>query len=153
MSVQGVIALVSNVLRELLPNTSSAGSGDAGKLVALNTDGVIDPSMLIRKQTIIQTTSTMAIDYSAGQWASISMQANADFTVTNWPVSGIVGRLVLKINNTGSFNITSFPPNTTWPGGIVPSLTQGSGKEDTFIFTTSNAGTEVQGQVIGQDYH
>lgn len=48
MATQKVLVLdaTSNLPKELTPNTTSAGSGDSGKIVALNGSGQIDSTML-----------------------------------------------------------------------------------------------------------
>lgn len=76
----------------------------------------------------------------------------SSFTITGWPAAGILARVVLRVDNTGAYNINSWPATTKWVGGLAPTVTSGAGKIDIFILTTFDGGVTLYGNVVGQDY-
>lgn len=53
MAIQKFLTLVNGIFRLKSANDSSAGSGDAGKIIALNADGLLDPSIRRLKNTTV----------------------------------------------------------------------------------------------------
>jgi hypothetical protein len=101
----------------------------------------------------ITSGTTLAINRALGEVAVISLTGTVTaFTVSNWGASGSLSRLVLEINNTGAFNISTWPTGTIWSGGTVPTITSGSGKKDLIILTTFNGGTTIFGSIAGQNF-
>jgi hypothetical protein len=109
-------------------------------------------SALDTPQTVA-TGANVTIDYSKGTFQQLILSADVtSLTVINWPPTGKTGRLILQITNTGNFSIAGWQ-NTEWTGGVAPTITQGAGKKDIVVLTTGSAGTEVFGNIVGQDYH
>ena len=70
MATQKVLVLnANNQPQQLTPNVTSAGSGDSGKLIALNADGKVDNSMLYVSG---ETTYTAKSAISAGTFVNVT---------------------------------------------------------------------------------
>jgi hypothetical protein len=101
-------------------------------------------------QNITETTGTAVIDYSAGKYAKVTLDANTTLSVINWPPAGEFARLTLRIIQGGSFSLG-------WPTGIkwsfdIPAITQGTGSIDMYAITTDDGGATLLGHVIGQNF-
>lgn len=95
------------------------------------------------------------IDYARGTFQNLILASNVtQLTIINWPKSGKTGRLILKVTNTGNYDIapTAWPAGTLWKDGNEPSITQGAGKIDMLVLVSGSAGAETFGNIIGQDY-
>src|SRR5262252_8019586 len=84
----------------------------------------------------------------AGEVQQVTLNGNAQLSVINWPVNGL-GKLTLLIRNTGNFNVTTWPPNTVWAGGVAPIITPGNNARDIFVLMTPNAGGLIYGNTVG----
>jgi hypothetical protein len=102
-------------------------------------------------QTVNASTSTLAIDYSAGSYVIVNLSANVtSFAVSNWNPDG-TSRMTLEIRNTGAFGIT-FPPGWLATGGIPPVVTPGAGARDIFVLTSEDSGVTVYIHNVGQNF-
>jgi hypothetical protein len=109
-------------------------------------------SALDMPQTVA-TGANVTIDYAKGTFQQLILSADVtSLDVINWPSTGKTGRLILQVLNTGSFTISGWQ-NTEWVGGVAPTITQGAGKKDIVVLTTGSGGTEIFGNIVGQDYH
>ena len=97
-------------------------------------------------------TGSVTLDRNNGEVQRVQLTGNVTLSVTNWPASGQLGRLVLEIQNTGAYNITAWPSGTIWPGGVAPTVTSGSGKKDIIILMSFDGGTTIYGSAAGQNY-
>jgi hypothetical protein len=101
----------------------------------------------------ISAGATLSLDRNNGEVQRLSLTATVtSFSVSNWPASGTLGRLILEIQNTGAFGISSWPSGTVWPAGTAPTITSGSGKKDVVILMTFDGGTTIYGTLVGADY-
>ncbi len=108
----------------------------------------------VNKQSLTNNTSSIVIDVSQGGMLALTLNATiTSFSVINWPVAGIFGRLVIEVTNNGSFNITSWPGSTIWPNGTAPNVTSGAGAKDTYLLTSSDGGNNFRGYIIAQNLH
>jgi hypothetical protein len=102
-------------------------------------------------QAVTASGASLAINYATGPDVSLTLSATVtSFTVSNWPASGKLGRLLLEIASTGAFNITGWPGTTIWSAGTAPTITSGNGKKDTILLTSNDGGTNFRGYVIAQ---
>lgn len=96
------------------------------------------------------------IDYAKGTFQNVILASNVTaLSIINWPKNGKTGRIILKVTNTGSFDIapSAWPAGTEWVGGgQAPAITQGAGKVDLIVLVSGSAGAEIFGNVAGQDY-
>jgi hypothetical protein len=145
-------AAVPSTLNDLSDvDTTGVNTGDR---LAFNGTNWVDekPHGTLPTQTITAS-GALSINRASGEVARVSLAGNVtSFSVTGWPATGNLGRLVLEISNTGAFNITSWPTGTIWAGGNSPTITSGLGKKDLVILTTFNGGTTIYGALAGQDF-
>jgi hypothetical protein len=95
MATQKVLVLdgTSNLAKELIPNTTSAGSADAGKLIALGAAGTLDASMLPASSGGASLTLTASEAIAAGALVNIDSTGkirNANATDATKPAMGFV---------------------------------------------------------------
>jgi hypothetical protein len=103
----------------------------------------------IEAQAISTASATLAIDMNLGWVVNLTLNNTiTTFTVTNWPSSGVEGRLVLHITNAGSNLISVWPTGTKWASGVAPTITA-SGK-DAILLTSNDNLTTVYGFIAGQ---
>ncbi|WP_454626941.1 hypothetical protein [Bradyrhizobium cenepequi] len=101
---------------------------------------------------VVATGASVVMDYAKGTFQQLILSANVtSISVTNWPATGKTGRLIIQVTNTGSFSATGWQ-NTDWAGGTEPTVTQGAGAKDLVVLTTGTHGTEIFGNVVGQNY-
>lgn len=129
-------------------------AADGDRIEFNGTNWVNKKTADLKSQSVSTTGTSLSINRNNGEAVTLSLGHNisAAFTVSNWGASGKLSRLILFVNNTGSFNITAWPSGTIWAGGVAPTITSGSGKHDIIILTTLDGGTTIYGSVGGQDY-
>jgi hypothetical protein len=128
MSVQRFISLISGKLAEIVPNQTSAGAGDSGKLVALNSAGDVDVTM-------------MPPGIGANTFTGIASAAIS------------AGMLVNIYNNAGTMNIR--PADSTAVGSMAHGYATAaitSGATGT-VNLGAGAINGLSGLTIGSDYY
>jgi hypothetical protein len=100
----------------------------------------------------ISVNGSVTINRANGEFQRISLTGDAVINVSSWPTSNQVARLTLEIENTGSFDITGWPPGTVWPGGSAPTITTGGSGKDLIVLMSFNGGSTIYGTVAGQAY-
>jgi hypothetical protein len=104
---------------------------------------------------VVATGGPVVIDYAKGTLQNLILAANVTaISIINWPRHAKTGRIILKVTQVGAFNITptAWPAGTLWVAGDEPSISQGAGKVDLLALVSGNAGAEIFGNIIGQDY-
>ena len=93
----------SGVLDSTIVNskTTSAGAGDAGKLAALNASGILDA-------TIVNSKTTSAGAGDAGKLAALNASGILDDTIINATVTSAANKVV-KLDGTGKLDSTVLP--------------------------------------------
>ena len=91
----------AGVLTEETTLTTSAGAGDANKLVALNASGVLD-------STIVNSKNTSAGAGDAGKLPALNASGILDDTIINATVSSAANKVV-KLDGSGKLDITVMP--------------------------------------------
>lgn len=145
MATQKVLVLdpTSSLPKELTPNTTSAGAADAGKIVALDSSGKFDASMLPASSGGATLTLTAAEAIAAGALVNIDSTGkirNANATDATKPAMGFVlaaiasaatGAVYFGGNiNSGSAGLTVGAPvylSATTPGGATATAPSAAG--------------------------
>lgn len=122
-----------------------------------NISGTVADSQLlqIKKQTVASIGGSLTLDRSLGEICTLTLTQNiTSISVTNWPTSGFLGRIVLYVTNPASFTMTGYPSSTAsdveWVDGVEPIPTPGG--RDKYMLSTWDNGANIDGDVIGQDY-
>lgn len=112
---------------------------------------VVQAPVDLKVQTVTQSGANLAINRSLGENCTLSVTASITaVTVSNWPASGVTGKVRLVIVNGGAYTITGWPTGTKWPGGTAPTITASG--TDIILLMTDNGGTTIYGSVVGQGY-
>lgn len=97
----------------------------------------------------------LTLDCSLSNTFAVSLNAAiTSFTVSNIPTSGSYYEFNLEFTADGTARSVTWTFSSVavkWPGGTAPTLTSTSGKKDTFVFYTYDAGTTWLGFVAGQN--
>jgi hypothetical protein len=91
----------AGVLTEETTLTTSAGAGDANKVVALNASGVLDA-------TIVNSKATSAGAGDAGKLAALNASGVLDDTIINATVTSSASKVV-KLDASGKLDVTVMP--------------------------------------------
>lgn len=91
----------SGVLTEETTLTTSAGAGDANKVVALNATGVLD-------STIVNSTTTSAGAGSSGKVAALNASGILDDTIVNASVTSAANKIA-KLDGSGRLDSSVLP--------------------------------------------
>ena len=127
----------------------------SGHATIANGDGISgNPTISIpalMRQAVTASSSSLSIDMNSGWNVALTLNATVtSFTVSNWPTSGVLGKLTLEVTNGGSYNITGYPGTTKyWTDGAVPTMTV-SGR-DTVILTSGDGGTVFRNYQAAQN--
>lgn len=93
---------------------------------------------------------TATLDFSLGNHHRITMPAgNITIAFSNTKVGE---KIVLDIiqDGTGGRTVT-WPSGIKWPNNVVPTLSTGANKIDTFVLVCTTAGSAYQGYIAGQN--
>ena len=114
---------------------------------------VVQGPVDLKVQTVTQAGAALSINRTLGENIAVTVTANiTSIAVTNWPASGVTGKVRMVITNNGTFSMSGWPAGTIWPGGVAPSLSSGVGKKDILLLMSDNAGVTIFGSIVGQDY-
>jgi hypothetical protein len=93
---------------------------------------------------------SLTLDRSAGEVQRLALSSTVTITnIIGWPPGGQFARLVLEVQNSGSFGL-AFPNGVLWPSGIAPTMTP-NGK-DIYILVSFDGGTTIYANIAGQDF-
>ena len=92
--------------------------------------------------------ATINIDASLGKKFRVTIAGNRTFTISN-VTAGMGFMLRIKQDATGGRTVTFFP-TISWPNNVIPTLSSGVSKADTFGFTAQTNNT-FDGFVVGQN--
>ncbi len=110
-----------------------------------------DYSETVSSPTISSGTLTLNLETSNIFTVALNA-AITTLTISNPPASGSGGSFTLIFTADGTARAVTWPSSIKWAGGTAPTLTSTSGKIDTFAFFSSDAGTNWQGYVGGQNF-
>jgi hypothetical protein len=134
-----------------LTDVSLATSVSSGEILTYDgTDwidsDVFDPPM----SDLGAKTGSFTLALESPQFVKFNMTANCTISSFTWPSSsGQIVRRMIQVVNGGSFTLT-WPAAVKWPGGTEP--TQTVSGTDVYILFTTDAGTNVYGNIVGQSY-
>lgn len=95
------------------------------------------------------TSGTITVDYSAGQYQTISTTGNISLNFTNWPESGYAGNLILRVQITNTAYTMTLPASVTqgivglegYNAGVI---SFGATGYYWYQFTTLDGGTTIE---------
>lgn len=139
----------SGVLDSTIINSksTSAGAGDAGKIPALNASGVLD-------STIVNSKTTSAGAGDSGKLAALNASGILDDTIINATVASSANKVV-KLDGSGKLDVTVLP---TGIGADTAAITASEAlAAGDLVNVWNNAGTanvrKADGSVSGKEAH
>ena len=88
-------------------------------------------------------TASQNISFSAGHYQTIQIGNDLTLTLTDWPESGLMGRIRLVITKDGTISSPGSDRTITWSVGGGGSLKTNSSWPDPFTLTSSNINNPV----------
>lgn len=128
-----------------------ASDATAGCFMVAGAPPYVNQSML--SQNVTASSSTLAIDMSKGWTVNLGLSASVTaITVSNWPASGVTGKLLLNVTQGGSYTIAGWPGTTKWTFAVPPTITTGAGAQDSLLLTSNDGGTNFKGYYTGKEF-
>lgn len=127
--------------------------------IKVNSSTVIDDNKLFlpNNSAEVSTTATisagtLSLNLNSATVFNVSLNANiTTLTITNVQSAGRSSSFVLVFTADGTARTVVWPASFYWPNGTAPTLTSTNGKEDTFVFFTTDGGTTWQAFIAGQN--
>ena len=134
MAVQKLLALIGGIIKEYSPVQTSAGAGDAGKPIALNSAGQLDTSML--PTGVGPSTDTVNASENLAAGAFVNLWNNAGTTNVRNADNSSAGK---EADGFVLSAVTSGQPATVYRGGANTSLTGLTPGSDYYLGTVGAA--------------
>jgi hypothetical protein len=96
---------------------------------------------------------TLTLDQSTANYFSVTLNANVtNLVLANPLATGTPTGFILEFTATGTPYTVTWPASVKWANGVPPVLTSTNGKQDVFLFWTTNAGTSYKAIISGQNF-
>jgi len=145
------------ITTEVEATAVSSGASDADKIIALNTDGEVDYSMLPAGLGVedINVNVAYALPIATkNKWILTLLSDTAiNFDMTGVPanVESASIIVVIKQDSTGPF-VPTFQTGVIWPGGVEPTWSTRPGAKDVVELFTVDGGATWFGTITGVNY-
>mgnify|MGYP000155439792 CR=1 FL=1 len=108
-------------------------------------DGVNEGSV-----NLTSVSNSVTVDCSDGNVFDLNLTEDTTFSFVNEPPNGIAYSFTLKLVQDSSAREVTWPSSVNWPKGVAPTLSDGSGEVDVFVFYTNDGGANWYGFTAGQ---
>jgi len=98
--------------------------------------------------TVTTFGGSVTVDRANGEVQTLSVNGAATLSFAGFPVTGRMGRLVLRVINSG--HLLSWPGSLKWPGG-TPAVESDAGT-NIYIFLSFDGGAVVYANLVGSGY-
>jgi hypothetical protein len=136
---------------------TTLGTSEASKVVTADANGdvtlaaeLVAESYNETFDTVTSTTNATTIDCEAGNVFLHTLTENTTFTFSNPPSSGTAYGFTLKLVQDATARTVTWPASVDWAGGEAPTISEGDGEVDVFVFFTHDGGTNWYGFTAGQ---
>jgi hypothetical protein len=131
----------------VLGELTTTGTGNA----VLQTTPVLT-ALRETKTALAIAAGVLAIDCNVATVFAVPLIANiTSITFANIPPTGEAYSFILSFTASGAVNTVTWPASVKWPNGTAPTLTSTSGKVDTFVLYTYDAGANWYAFIAGQN--
>lgn len=132
---------------------TTLGTSQASKAVTTDGNGVtiFDGGVVEDDTTITSSSGSATINCRDGNVFSHTLTENVTYTFSNAPSSGRAFGFTLKVVQDSTARTITWPTAVDWAGATAPTLSDGSGDVDVFVFFTVDSGTTWYGFTAGQD--
>lgn len=97
---------------------------------------------------------TLTLDMTSGNDFDVSLAENVvTLTVSNWPVSGTLGKIMVRLaQDTTGGRTVAFPAGWKWPSGTAPTLPTAANEDIEIVAWTRDSGTTIYAAEVGQKF-
>ncbi|MAO20546.1 MAG: hypothetical protein CMJ25_07325 [Phycisphaerae bacterium] len=131
---------------------TTLGTSEASKAVTADANGVVTFDNGISEETTTITSSSNAatINLQDGTHFEHTLTENVTYTFSNPAASGKVSAFSLKVIQDSTTRTITWPASVDFVNGIAPTISDGNGEIDIYIFITYDGGTNYYGFTAGQ---
>lgn len=102
--------------------------------------------------TVSISSGTITLNLNASTVFNVSLNANiTTITLQNVQSAGRSSSFVLVFTGDGTARSVTWPASFYWPNGTAPTITSTAGKDDVFVFFTTDGGTTWLAFTSGQN--
>ena len=123
-----------------------ANSASTGVFTSLETTGAFTEDA----EAITSSSNAATLDLSAATNFTHTLSENVTYTFSNPATSGKASAFTLKVVQDSTARTITWPASVDWAGGTAPTISEGSGDVDYFVFITTDGGTNYYGFTAGQ---
>jgi hypothetical protein len=127
---------------------NSASTGEFTTLVASSietTGGFTEDA-----EAITSSSNAATLDLSEATNFTHDLTENVTYTFSNPASSGKASAFTLKVVQDSTARTITWPASVDWAGGEAPTISDGDGDVDYFVFITTDGGTTYYGFTAGQ---
>jgi hypothetical protein len=127
---------------------NSASTGEFTTLVASSietTGGFTEDA-----EAITSSSNAATLDLSEATNFTHDLTENVTYTFSNPAASGKASAFTLKVVQDSTARTITWPASVDWAGGEAPTISDGDGDVDYFVFITTDGGTTYYGFTAGQ---
>jgi len=125
---------------------------DLSKVVTADANGVVtfDNGTIEEVTAITSSSNAATINLQDGDNFTHTLTENVTYTFSNPASSGKASAFTLKVTQDSTARTITWPASVDWAGGEAPTISEGSGDVDYFVFITTDGGTTYYGFTAGQ---
>ena len=144
--INGVIDDLDDLLDGTTPVTGIDINSGTAIVSALETTG----SFTENASAITSSSNAATLDLSTATNFTHTLTENVTYTFSNPASSGKASAFTLKVVQDSTARTITWPASVDWAGGEAPTISDGSGDVDYFVFITTDGGTTYYGFTAGQ---
>lgn len=123
-----------------------ANSASTGVFSSLEVEGAVTEDA----EAITSSSNAATLDLSAATNFTHTLTENVTYTFSNPATSGKASAFTLKVTQDSTARTITWPSSVDWANGNAPTLSDGDGDVDYFVFITTDGGTTYYGFTAGQ---
>jgi len=133
-------------------DVTTEGTSEASKVVTADANGVVtfDNGKIEEVTAITSSSNAATLDLQDGDNFTHTLTENVTYTFSNPAASGKASAFTLKITQDSTARTITWPASVDWAGGEAPTISEGDGDVDYFVFITTDGGTTHYGFTAGQ---
>lgn len=133
-------------------DVTTLGTTEASKVVTADANGVVtfDNGIYEEATTVTSSSNAATINLRDGTHFEHTLTENVTYTFSNPAASGKVSAFTLKVIQDSTARTITWPTSVDWQNGIAPTISDGSGEIDVYVFITYDGGTNYYGFAAGQ---
>jgi hypothetical protein len=123
-----------------------ANSASTGVFTSLETTGGFTEDA----EAITSSSNAATLDLSSATNFTHALSEDVTYTFSNPASSGKASAFTLKVTQDSTERTITWPASVDWAGGTAPTISDGDGDVDYFVFITTDGGSNYYGFTAGQ---